>query len=308
MKRGILIFLFLIFILLPPYFSSAKVINKIVAVVGDEFLTLYDLEEMCKPYYKRLINPELPSEEKEKLKDEIRREILKRWIEESVLKIEAKKYRLSVTDEEVNKVLKEEIKALGGEKNFRKYLKKQGLSYEEYKKKLRDKLLKIKLVQFQVNEKVFVSEDELKRAYKQAIKNYDISPKYVLSILIINGDKKLASSLYERILQGENFEEIYKAFPQDVQLIKKITFKKEELSPDILKVLENISPGKVTPLIKKGKQFYIIRLVKMKKSNPPSFEKMKDKLYQKLFEIKAQKVLEKWIKDLEEKRYIKTYL
>ncbi len=263
---------------------------------------------MCKPYYKKFIKPSLPPEEKEKLKNEIRKEILKRWIEESVLETEAKKYGLTVTDEEVNRVLKDEIKAFGGEKIFREYLKKQGLSYKEYKQKLRDRLLKIKLIQLRVNDKVLISEEELKKAYNEAVKHYDTSPKYVLSVLIINGDKKFAHSIYERILQGESFEKIYEIYSQKVKLIEKTTFKKNELSPDILKALNNLSPGEVTPLIKRGEQFYVIRLIKIKKGTIPSFAEMREKLYRKLFEKKAQKILEKWIKELEERRYIKIYL
>jgi len=307
MWKKITFFLFfLVFFCTFPVFSET--INKIVAVVGDEFLTLYDLEEMCKPYFEKFVNPDLPSEEKEKIKNQIRREILKGWIEESVLKIEAQKYGLTVTDEELERVIKIDIDAVGGEEKFKEYLKKQGMSYEEYKEKLRDKLLKIKFVQIQVRGKVFITDDELKKAYDEAIKNYEKTPKYILSILIISGDENFASSIHEQILKGKSFEDVYRDYPKNLQFIKEETFKKDELASEILEKLKTIAPGEVTPVIKIGDQFYIIRLLKIEEGTPPSFEKMKEKLYQKLFEVKAQKFLEKWIKELEEKRYIRIYL
>jgi peptidyl-prolyl cis-trans isomerase SurA len=305
-KKFILsLFFFLIF---TTHSFASQIINKIVAVVGDEFLTLYDLDEMCKPYFERFIKPDLPLEEKEKIKNQIRRNILKGWIEESVLKIEAQKYGLTVSDEELKNVLNEEINSIGGEEVFKEYLKKQGISYEEYKEKVRDKILKYKFVQIQLKGKVVITEEELKKAYEETIKNYDPSPKYWLSILIINGDEKLASSIYEEILKGKSFEEVYKTYPTNVQFIKDEPFKKDELVSEILEKLKNISPGEVTPVIKKDEKYYIIRLLKIEEGTPPSFEEMKEKLYQKLFELKAQTVLEKWINELEEKRYIKIYL
>jgi peptidyl-prolyl cis-trans isomerase SurA len=305
-KKFILsLFFFLIF---TTHSFASQIINKIVAVVGDEFLTLYDLDEMCKPYFERFIKPDLPLEEKEKIKNQIRRNILKGWIEESVLKIEAQRYGLTVSDEELKKVLNEEINSIGGEEVFKEYLKKQGISYEEYKEKVRDKILKYKFVQIQLKGKVVITEEELKKAYEETIKNYDPSPKYWLSILIINGDEKLASSIYEEILKGKSFEEVYKTYSTNVQFIKEEPFKKNELVSEILEKLENISPGEVTPVIKKDEKYYIIRLLKIEEGTPPSFEEMKEKLYQKLFESKAQTVLEKWINELEEKRYIKIYL
>jgi len=277
-------------------------------VVGDEFLTLYDLDEMCKPYFERFINPELPLEEKEKIKNQIRKNLLKGWIEESILKIEAKKYGLTVSDEELKKVLTEEINSIGGEEVLKEYLKKQGISYEEYKEKVRDKILKFKFVQIQLKGKVVITEEELKKAYEETIKNYDPTPKYWLSVLIINGDEKLASSIYEEILQGKSFEEVYKTYSENVQLIKEESFKRDELVSEILEKLKNISPGEVTPVIKKDEKYYIIRLLRTEEGEVPSFEEMREKLYQKLFELKAQAVLEKWINELEEKRYIKIYL
>jgi peptidyl-prolyl cis-trans isomerase SurA len=305
-KRAILFLsLFLVF---NTYSFASETINKIVAVVGDEFLTLYDLDEMCKPYFERFIKPELPLEEKEKVKNQIRKNFLKGWIEESILKIEAQKYGLTVSDEELKKVLTEEINSIGGEEVLKEYLKKQGISYEEYKEKVRDKILKFKFVQFQLKGKVVITEEELKKAYEETIKNYDPTPKYWLSILIISGDEKLASSIYEEILQGKSFEEVYKTYSTNIQLIKEETFKRNELVSEILEKLKNISPGEVTPVIKKDEKYYIIRLLKIEEGVPPSFEEMKEKLYQKLFDLKAQAVLEKWINELEEKRYIKIYL
>ncbi len=305
--KKVIIFLFL-FLVFNTYSFASETINKIVAVVGDEFLTLYDLDEMCKPYFERFIKPELPLEEKEKIKNQIRKNILKGWIEESILKIEAQRYGLTVSDEELNKVLTQEINSIGGEEVFREYLKKQGISYEEYKEKVRDKILKFKFVQIQLKGKVVITEEELKKAYEETIKNYDPTPKYWLSILIINGDEKLASSIYEEILQGKSFEEIHKTYSNNVQIIKEEAFKRDELISEILEKLKNISPGEVTPLIKRDEKYYIIRLLKTEEGAPPSFEEMREKLYQKLFELKAQTVLEKWINELEEKRYIKIYL
>ena len=305
-KRAILfLFLFLVF---NTYSFASETINKIVAVVGDEFLTLYDLDEMCKPYFERFIKPELPLEEKEKVKNQIRKNFLKGWIEESILKIEAQKYGLTVSDEELKKVLTEEINSIGGEEVLKEYLKKQGISYEEYKEKVRDKILKFKFVQFQLKGKVVITEEELKKAYEETIKNYDPTPKYWLSILIISGDEKLASSICEEILQGKSFEEVYNTYSTNIQLIKEEPFKRNELVSEILEKLKNISPGEVTPVIKKDEKYYIIRLLKIEEGVPPSFEEMKEKLYQKLFDLKAQAVLEKWINELEEKRYIKIYL
>lgn len=307
MVKKVLIFLFFLLSFYSYSFSS-NTINKVVAVVGEEFLTLYDLDKLCNPYFEKFIDPNLSIEEKEKIKDQIRKQVLKGWIEESILKIEAQKYGLDVSSEELEEILKLEIEAKGGEKKFQEFLNQQGISLEEYKEKLKDRILKIKLVQIQVKGKILITDEEVKKAYEEAIKHYDTIPKYWLSVLIVNGDEKFASSIYEEILQGRSFEEVYHKYKEGINFIKEEKFRKDELTQEILENLKNIKPGEVTPMIKKGDSYYIIRLLKIEEGSPPSFEEMKESLYQKLFESKAQSILEKWIRELEEKRYIKVYL
>jgi len=303
----LLVAIFCLWILSFSAFAS-QVVDKIVAVVGDKFLTLYELNEMCKPYFEKFINPDLPEEEKERIKKDIQQKILRTWIEESVLEIEAKKYGLTVSDAEIENYLKAEINSLGGEEKFKNFLKSQGLTLEEYKKKLKDKLLKIKLVQIQIHQKVLVTQEELEKAYQEAIKHYDKSYKYWISVLIIKEDKLLSEAIFQEVLKGKSFEEIYKSNPQQVQLIKEEVFKKNELAPEILKKLKTLKPGEITEPIKIGNSYYIIKLIKAGFDRPPSFEKMKPQLYKVLFEKKAQKFIENWIKELEDKRYIKIYL
>ncbi len=306
--RNLILFFFLFWINFSSLGFSAEIINKVIAVVGEEFLTLYELDEICKPFFEKFVDPKLPFEEKERTKKQIREKVLKAWIEDTLLRIEAKKYGITVSDEELERFLITEVKARGGEEKLKEYLKIQGIDYEKYKEKLREELLKIKLIQFQVSEKIVITEDELKRAYEEAIKKYDISPKYWLSILIIKEDESLANFIYEEILKGKNFEELYQSHSSKVKFLKEEKFKKEEITFEVLQSLEKISPGEVTPLIKKNNEFYIIRLLKVETGNPPSFEEMREKLYQDLFQLKAEALLEKWIKELEEKRYIRIYL
>ena len=282
-------------------------LNKIVAVVGNSYLTLYELEEMAKPLYKKLIPADLPSKKKQELKEEINKQLLKKWIEDTIVELEAKKYGISVSNAEVEKYLKFQIKRLGGEKSFQKFLKEQGITLEDYKKQLKKFLLKLKFVQFYVNEKIVVTPQELKAEYREFLKHYDTSPGYVISVININGDKNKAEEIYKMLLKGKSLDEVCSFF--GVKCLEEIKVRKKELAPDILKALEGLEPGETTPPLSRGEDLWqIVKLLKKESGTPPSFEVVKDWLYKKIFARKAQKFLEKWIKELEDKKYIKTFL
>ncbi|MDM7202772.1 MAG: hypothetical protein P3W84_000895 [Thermodesulfobacteriaceae bacterium] len=52
----------------------------------------------------------------------------------------------------------------------------------------------------------------------------------------------------------------------------------------------------------------MIRLLKIEKGSPPTYEELKKELYEELFQKKAKEYLEKWIKELKETKFIKVYL
>ena len=282
-------------------------LDKIVAVVGNSYLTLYQLQEMAKPLYKKLIPDNLPLQEKENLKKQLQKQLLQKWIEDTIVENEAKKYGITVSDEEVDRYLKFQIKRIGGKRAFQKFLKSQDISFEEYKNQLKKFLLKLKFVQFYVNKKIVVTSQELQQAYKKFIANYDTSPGYVITVIDIKGQKPKAQGIYARLLKGESIENICAL--EGVKCVKDIEVKEKELAPEILNALEGLNEGEVTPPLKREEGFYqIFKLVKKKKGLPPAFDEVKEFLYKKIFAQKAQKFLDKWIKELEDKKYIKIFM
>lgn len=292
MKKGI-IYSFLFFFCYASLLFSAP-INKIVAVVGEEVLTLYELDEIVKAIYQQIPVKDLSPEEVEKVKEKLRREVLEQWIEDTVIGLEAKKYGIKVSEEEVDAFLKEELS------------EKRGNLTPEEREKLKDRLKKIKFVQFIVRERVVISEEELKSAYQEFVKNYDPTPKYKLEVLVIK-EELLVKELYESALRGKPFQELWQKNVELTQYLNE-TFKEEELDKQLREEIKKLKPGEVLEPIKRGEGYHLIRLVKKEEGIPPTFEEVKKELYEELFQRKAREYLEKWIKELKETKFIKIYL
>jgi peptidyl-prolyl cis-trans isomerase SurA len=285
---------------------KAEVVNKIVAVVGSEVLTLYELEKLAQPLYQQFLTQNLPLEEKERLKAQIRKEVLERWIEDTVIGLEAKKHKITVSDEEFNRFYQAEVKRLGGEERLKEELAKEGKTVEEYKKNLREQLTKIKFVQIMVGSKIAIPEEELKKLYQERIKNFDPSPKYELEVLIVR-DEGLISEVEDLLKRGEGLGGIASRYSEKIFYVKE-TFKEEELDKELLSLLKDMNPGSYTPPLKRGNVHHIVKLVKKLAGEPPKFEEMRDSLYEELFNQRAKEYLERWIKELKETRFVKIYL
>ncbi len=315
MNRLILITVLVLGLLCPgiSYSENAVLLDKVVAVVGKDFLTLYQLKQISKPIIQRVIqNQQVSPNELKLLKKRIEKEVLDQWIQSTILQQEAKKFGLKVSPEEVERYIEMEVKAAGGYKRFLDALKAEGLTFEEYKKQVKRKLLEIKLIQIEVHQKIIITQDELKKAYEDYVKNfYKTHDKnifmYWTTILIVNGNSTLANKCYNLAKEGKDFEKIAEMFKNEVKCIPEEGYKREELSPQILKVLSNLKPGDISQPIKLGNSYLIIKLVKEGHPKPLSFDQIKDHLYQKIFQKKAQEFLKKWINELKARHYIKVY-
>lgn len=275
--------------------EGQRLVNKIVAVIGDEILTLYELEEMAQPFYQTYIPKGISQADQEKLKERIRKEILDQWIEDTLIGLEAKKYGINVSDEELEEFLKMEAKR-------QDHLTLSG----EEREKLRERLKKIKFVQILVRDKIAIPDEEIKKAYQERIKNHVGVPRYHLEVLLFRRDIPV-EELYNALLRGKTFEEIAREKPADVIYFREI-FKEEELDQEILAKIRDLRVGEVSTPIFRGETVQIIRVLRRESPTPPSLEELRKELYEELFQKRAQEYLEKWIRELRENRLIKIYL
>ncbi|MFN3505697.1 MAG: SurA N-terminal domain-containing protein [Caldimicrobium sp.] len=292
MKRFLKI-LAIYILLLSPLNLSASPFNKIVAVVGDEILTLYELDQMIAVYLKQFEGKGLSTEEINKLKEKLRKDMLEQWIEDTIIGLEAKKYGIKVTDEELETFIKDNLGNLP-----------QEVASEE-KEKLRDRLKKIKFIQIIVREKIVIPESELKKAYEDYLKKHDPIPKYMLEVLLLKDGSKVEET-YDMVLKGKSFKEISQKNLEVTQYFVE-TFKESELEKSLIEEIKKLKEGEVLAPIKRGEQYQIIRFLK-KEEGIPSYEELKKQLYEELFQLKAKEFLEKWIKELKESKFIKIYL
>ncbi len=299
-------FLLILFLLFFTFNLQAKVINKIVAVVGSEVLTLYELDNLVQPIYQKMVRPEMSEEEKTRIKEYLRKEVLEQWIEDTVIGLEAKKYGIRISEEEFTKFYQVEVGRLGGEEKLKGLLKEEGQTLEEFKRDLRERLLKMKFIQLMVGTKIAIPEEELRKYYQEKVKKHDPSPRYVLEVLVIN-EESIVPAIFDAILKGKSFSELINRYPGKLLSFKE-TFKEDELDKNVLLLLKDLQEGEVTKPLQKDKSWQIIRLIKRIVGEPPKFEEIKTQLYDELFQKKAKEYLERWIKELKETKYIKVNL
>ena len=85
-------------LLLPTAAGFAEVVDRIVAIVNDEVISLYELNQATQPYIEQVRNSQYPEDVERQLMFEVRGKILNEMINEKLADQELKRQNISVSD------------------------------------------------------------------------------------------------------------------------------------------------------------------------------------------------------------------
>ena len=309
MRRPFWLFFFLVFCWASV--ASAVVVDRIVAVVNDDVITLTELDENAAPLYQRYLSQIKDPVEKEKALQEIRKKVLQQMIDNLLVDQEARRRNIQVSDEEIDHFI-ENLKRQNhlSDEKFLKFLADMGMTLEEYRQKVAEQIKRIKLIQSQVQGRLVITEEE-KKAYFKEHYTTGQKVKYSLAAIIVEGpdaEEKIQQA-YQELLNGADFEEVaqkYSAVPGSGKGLG--VFLLEELSPQIQFVVQSLKPGEFSEPIKINDRWQIFKVIAVEREGAESFEDVETEIEHKLYQEKVDQLFQKWLKELREKSYIRILL
>ncbi|HED01180.1 MAG TPA: hypothetical protein ENN18_12540 [Proteobacteria bacterium] len=310
----------LIFLL--PAVGSAEIVDRIVAIVNEDVITLAELgkEEQ------RLIDQlqrEASAATIEREKGKIRTEVLNHLIERKLAEQEAKRLRLSVSEAEVDAAIEKIIRDHEITKEqLTARLEQDGVSMEEYRQKLKEQIERFKLISQTVNAKIVITEDKLREHYKNNQRSYTGQQEYrvqhiVFSIPRVCSEEekqaisKKAEDIRQRAKDGADFEGLarqFSGYPTASEGGNLGYLDKNELAPYMRDVITALKAGEVSPVVETPIGYQIFKVIDIKESKEKTFEEVREEIYQVLFEQDVNKRFMVWITELRDRSYIELLL
>jgi hypothetical protein len=172
MKRKIFLALFSILALLLPLNLRGEVVDRIVALVNGEIITLSELEQMGKPFYDQVRQTSTTGEREEKMK-KARIEVLDRLIDSRLLEEEMKKRKIEVPERDVDAAIQDVLKSSNlTENDMKKALAREGMTYSTYRQRVRDELGKMRLVSREIKSKIVIEDVVLRDYYQKNLEKF----------------------------------------------------------------------------------------------------------------------------------------
>jgi len=300
--------------------KSAEIVDRIVAVVNDEVITLIELNNTLKPYTEKIRSLGYPSEKEQQLLFRVRKDMLDRLINQKIEDQEIERSKVEISEQEIDQTI-ERIKETNylTDEQLRAALAKDGFTMEEYRKKIKGQILRTRLVNLKVKSKIVITKEDVKAYYEQHIDEYGGKQKYhlrniILKVPLYSGRtekheiKARMDGILEKLKSGESFEVLaakHSESPAASDGGNLGEFEFDSLSPQLQKAIEKIKPGEFTPVLDTDQGYQIFFLEDIIKAKGKTLEEVTPEIERKLYDESIDKKYQAWIGDLRKQSVVK---
>jgi peptidyl-prolyl cis-trans isomerase SurA len=303
-------FLVVFLILISP-FVQAEVVDKVLAIVSEEPITMSDMQKLRQGLKADKIQDDLFAVNKaELLKDD--KKALEFLIEEKILKSEIKRQNLEVTkeavEEEINKIQR---RNKIDRNQLREALKAQGTNFADYLDYVKERMERQAIIQQSITSKIRISEEDINSHYLEKYgKTQKNSFQYTLShILFRKGDaNKNAQETYKKIIAGQSFEELAAQSSEDPNFTAGGSlgkFKSGEVMKEIEVAVSKLSPGDITPPVKTRMGVHLIKINEKRLIPNADYEAKKSEIQAELTNKALREQFKFWITQKKKETYIR---
>jgi len=300
--------------------NSTEVVDRIVAVVNEDIISLSELSNAVQPYAEKIKSLGYPPEKERETLFRVREDMLDQLINQKLTDQESKKYNISVSDNELDNAI-ERVKEVNHftDEDLRSMLAKEDLSIESYRNKIKEHLIRSKLLNYEVKSKIVITKDEIKSYYNRNIEKYRGEKKYHLKNMIklfglrVSDEEKQnimlkMEEIYFKLKDGQLFEDVGKIYADsefDIQSLDLGTFKYDQLSPEVQTAIKGLKAGEFTMVFETEVGYQIIYIENIEEKPDRSLEEVTPEIQEILFLEVVERKFESWIGDLRQKSHIK---
>jgi peptidyl-prolyl cis-trans isomerase SurA len=310
------LFLILVTSLWPEPLFAAEVCNRVVAVVNNDVITLYELNNRIKEMTGA--TPEELMQKNEAMYRDAEQKILEILIDEKLAQAKIKELRIQVSEKQVDSYL-DKVKRDNQwtQEDLVAGLKKEGLSYEKYRERVKRDIERAQLIEYEVRSKIIIRDESIQKYYEDHKGSFGIAEKAQLAgIFLMRKDLKSEEEMRELYKKAQELSAKLKAGADFAQMAGAYSngpganqggdlglFTVDNLEPGLKSLVEALPEGGISDPLVRPNGIQIIKVVKKQTGKIRSLEEMKEAIYGILYQEEVNRRYQEWIKELRDSAY-----
>lgn len=299
---------------------ALDVVDRIVAVVNDEIISLYELDRSFDPILNKIKASRYPAAQEQQVIIEVRRRVLDQLIEQKLTDQELKRFDLTVSDQEIDFTIEriKESRSISDEQ-FAQALATEGLTLEEYRQNTKAQMLRARLVNREIKSKIVITRDEIETYYNAHIKEFGGQKTYYLSNIVMvqpnfATDEDLQTiktqmlEIEKKLNQGQSFASLARLYSQAPTASdggKLGGFELEALSRQLRAAVSELKAGEHTPVLDTEFGFQLIIVDRIDETPAKALEEVEEQIFEKLSQQVVNDKYKDWLQALRDRSHIK---
>ena len=299
--------------------SAKDIIEQVLVKVNGEIITKSDLEARQIAALRQK-NPNFRPDSDTALKkalEEVTPGVIVEAVDELLMVQRGKELGYTMSTEQFNNIvenIKKENK-IENDEQLQAALKQEGMTMADLRRQLEHTMMVQRVQQTEVMQKLQVTDTELRSYYDTHKDEFGTTPQVTLREITVNvpvtaqgvnvaqddDAKAKAEDVRKRILAGEPFAQLASDFSDSGSkanggLVGPLS--KSDLSEELQKAISGLKTGDVTPVLRTGRGYQIIKIETLQDSTTKPFEDAKSEVADKIANGKRQGEYEKFLTKL----------
>jgi peptidyl-prolyl cis-trans isomerase SurA len=298
-------------LLLLPSMGQARVVEKIVAVVGSEIILQSEVEERAAPMMADVAAISNPGQRAARAAA-VRRQTLEHMVDEQLLVQEAAELKVSVSSDEVDKSIEQIKKDYNlTDAQLREELHKQGMSLAAYRQNTKREILRYRIINIAVGSKVSVSDADVQGYYERHMQaaNLQVRASHIFLAIPEGADaattqekEKQAQLLLRRAQSGEDFSRLAREYSEDTATRAEGGdlgwFGKDILPKPIEELVFSMKVDEIRGPVRADRGFHVIKLLGRRAEDPKPLSEVRDQIRGQLRQREMERQTKNFLTDL----------
>jgi peptidyl-prolyl cis-trans isomerase SurA len=307
-----------------PVFVAAQaksaLVEEIVARVNNDIITLSDYQKADSTLREEVAH-ECQNCTAVKMDEQYRdhqKDLLRDLIDQDLLVERAKDMGISV-EADVIKQLDEVRKQnnLGSMEELEKAVEGEGISWEDYKTQMRNRLLTQEVIRKEVGSRIDIPQDDVRKYYDDHKTEFVRPEQVVLAEIFLSTQGKSpeemavvqrkAEDLRNRVTKGDDFSEMARRYSEgstakDGGYLG--TYERGQLDKQLEASVFKLDKGQMTDVIESKTGFEVLKVMDHFQSGQQPFEKVQNEIMNHIYMERMQPTLRTFLAELREESYV----
>ena len=295
--------------------ERVEVVDRVVALVNGDMITLSDLERQVVVQGERLGVPDDPE-----IQATFRQQVLEGMVDNTLILQVADQRGLRVPDRYFDEWKETTITEMNlpNEAEFIRQVELQGSNIEELKKQFLEGVLIQEIRRQDIEERVNISEPEIEKRYRENVDEFVRPPQVRLRELVIHVTEAGEAEAQERLAEarrliesGTDFGEVAKVRSEsgsaesggDLGL-----FQVSELDESFQSVVSGLETGMVSEPLRIGESLYLLKVDERTEESTTPLDDVRNQIAESLYTEKMATEMENFVRNLRENAIVEIRL